>query len=123
MSGGEQARLLGRWGERLVAEDLRSRGWRILASNYRCRFGELDLIAEHGGYLVFVEVKLRKSGQYGLPMEAVTAAKQRRLRAAAQQYLLEHPSALQPRFDVAQVFAPQGIQTIRPRIEYVENAF
>ena len=59
MSGGERARLLGRWGERLVAEDLRARGWRVTAANYRCRFGEVDLIAEDGRYLVFVEVKLR----------------------------------------------------------------
>ena len=118
MSGGERARLLGRWGERLVAEDLRARGWRITAANYRCRFG-----AEDGRYLVFVEVKLRGSSQYGLPMEAVTAAKRNKLRAAAQQYLLEHPSALQPRFDVAQVFASQGMRTAHPRIEYVENAF
>ena len=123
MSGGERARLLGRWGERLVAEDLRARGWRITAANYRCRFGEVDLIAEDGRYLVFVEVKLRGSTQYGLPMEAVTAAKRNKLRAAAQQYLLEHPSALQPRFDVAQVFASQGMRTAHPRIEYVENAF
>ena len=123
MSGGERARLLGRWGERLVAETVRARGWRITAPNYRCRFGEVDLIAEDGRYLVFVEDKLRGSSQYGLPMEAVTAAKRKKLRAAAQQYLLEHPSTLQPRFDVAQVFASQGMRTEHPRIEYVENAF
>ena len=56
-------------------------------------------------------------------LEAVTAAKRNKLRAAAQQYLLEHPSSLQPRFDVAQVFASQGMRTAHPRIEYVENAF
>ena len=123
MSGGEQARQLGRWGERLVAEELHARGWRIAATNYRCRYGELDVVAENGRYIVFVEVKLRKSGRFGLPMEAVTVAKQQKLRAAAQQYLLEYPAELQPRFDVAQVFAPQGMQTRHPRIEYVENAF
>ena len=123
MSGGEQARLLGRWGERLVAEDLRAKGWRIVAVNYRCRLGGGDLIAENRRFIAFVEVKLRKNGQFGLPMEAVTRSKQQKLRAAAQLYLMEHPSRLQPRFDVAQVFAPQGMQTPYPRIEYVENAF
>ena len=122
MSGGE-SRLLGRWGEALAAEELRRRGCRLVEAGWRCRFGEVDLIAEDGRYLVFVEVKLRGSSQYGLPMEAVTAAKRNKLRAAAQQYLLEHPSALQPRFDVAQVFASQGMRTAHPRIEYVENAF
>ncbi len=123
MSGGEQARLLGRWGERLVAEDLRAKGWRIVAANYRCRLGEVDLIAENRSFIAFVEVKLRKSNRFGQPMEAVTTSKQQKLRATAQLYLMEHPSRLQPRFDVAQVFAPQGMQTPRPRIEYVENAF
>lgn len=123
MSGGEKAQGLGRWGEDLVARDLEAKGWRIAAANYRCRFGELDLVAENGVYLIFVEVKLRRNCRFGLPMEAVTASKQDKLRRAAQIYLAEHPTQLQPRFDVAQVFAPLGMETRRPRIEYVENAF
>ena len=123
MSGGERARQLGRWGEELVARAMQAKGWRILEYNWRCRQGEIDLIAADGRYLVFVEVKQRKSGRYGPPGEAVTAAKRDRLRAAAQQYLLENPTRLQPRFDVAQVYAPQGMDTLHPRIEYLENAF
>lgn len=123
MSGGERARQLGRWGEELVARAMQAKGWRILERNWRCRQGEIDLIAADSRYLVFVEVKQRRSGRYGPPGAAVTAAKRDRLRAAAQQYLLEHPTRLQPRFDVAQVYAPQGMDTLHPRIEYLENTF
>ena len=102
MSGAE-AKLLGRWGEALVAEDLRRRGWRIVAAGYRSRFGEIDLIAEDGRYLAFVEVKLR---------------------ITAECWLAEHPAGgLQPRFDVAEVYAPRGLGTERPQIQYVLNAF
>ena len=123
MSGGAQARALGRWGEELVARHLAARGWRILAANYRCRFGEIDLIVQDGGYLAFVEVKLRKDSRFGLPLEAVTQRKQERLRATAQLYLAEHPNPRQPRFDVAEVLAPRGMATRRPRIQYIEDAF
>lgn len=123
MSGGMEARLLGRWGERLVAEDLRKKGWKIRETNYRCRMGEIDLIAEKGNYLAFVEVKLRKSDRFGQAAEAVTTQKQRKLRAAAELYLMEKNTELQPRFDVAEVYAPQGLQTKIPVISYIENAF
>ena len=123
MSGGGEARLLGRWGEQQVAEDLRRKGWRIAALNYRCRMGEIDVIAENRAYLAFVEVKLRKNDGYGRAAEAVTRSKQEKLRAAAELYLAEHPTARQPRFDVAEVYAPQGIRTPAPVINYIENAF
>ena len=118
-----EARLLGKWGERMVAEDLRRKGWKIVETNYRCRMGEVDLIAEKGRYLVFVEVKLRKSDRFGQAAEAVTQEKQRKLRATAELYLAEHTTELQPRFDVAEVYAPQGMQTKTPVISYIENAF
>lgn len=123
MSGGAQARLLGRWGERLVSEYLRKQGWKIRETNYRCRMGELDIVAEKGRYIAFVEVKLRKSSGYGLPREAVTTEKQRKLRAATELYLQANPTELQPRFDVAEVYAPQGMNTSMPEITYIENAF
>lgn len=123
VSGGGQARLLGQWGEEQVAERLRCGGWAIAARNFRCRMGELDIVAKNGQYLAFVEVKLRKNDQFGSACEAVTPAKQRRLRAAAQFYLMSHPTQLQPRFDVAEVYAPQGIRTEAPDIYYIENAF
>ena len=117
------ARLLGKWGERLVAEDLRKQGWKILETNYRCRLGEIDLVAQKGKYLAFVEVKLRKSNRFGQASEAVTGEKQRKLRTTAELYLAEHQTVLQPRFDVAEVYAPQGMQTANPTISYIENAF
>ena len=114
---------MGQWGESLVAEDLRRRGWTVVAANFRCRMGELDIVAENGQYLVFVEVKLRKNNRFASACEAVTPAKQRKLRAAAAFYLVSHPTRLQPRFDVAEVYAPQGTHTERPDIYYIENAF
>ena len=123
MSGGADARLLGKWGERLVAEDLRRKGWTVAAMNYRCRMGEIDIVAENGSFLAFVEVKLRKDDRFGPACEAVTPSKRRKLRAAAEFYLLSHPTSLQPRFDVAEVYAPQGIHTKEPDINYIENAF
>lgn len=123
MSGGADARLLGKWGERLVAEDLRKKGWKIRETNYRCRMGEIDLIAENSSYLVFVEVKLRKSNRFGQAAEAVTREKQRKLRTAAELYLAENPTRLQARFDVAEVYAPLGMNTPDPGISYLENAF
>ena len=121
-SGGDR-RLLGRWGEALVADWLRERGWRVIAAGWHCRFGEIDLIAENGKYLIFTEVKLRKSAVFAPARAAVDRRKQARLRISAQLYLANHPTQLQPRFDVAEVYAPQGMDTGRPEICYFENAF
>ena len=123
MSGGGEARALGQWGEALVAEDLRKKGWTIAAVNFRCRMGELDIVAENGRYLAFLEVKLRKNARFGAACEAVTASKQRKLLAAAQYYLMTHPTKLQPRFDVAEVYAPRDVRKENPDINYIENAF
>ena len=123
MSGGGNARLLGQWGEEQAAKKLLRDGWTIVARNFRCRFGELDLVAKNETFLAFVEVKLRKDGRFGSACEAVTLSKQRKLRAAAQYYLMGHPTHLQPRFDVAEVYAPQGVRTEAPAIYYIETAF
>ncbi len=124
MTGGGEAKLLGRWGEAQAAEELRRRGFRLLAAGYRCRFGEIDLIAEDGTYLVFVEVKLRKSGRFAPARAAVDRRKQERLRITAESWLSEHPECtLQPRFDVVEIYAPQGMRTTQPHIIYLENAF
>lgn len=119
----EDRRLLGRWGEGLVAADLRKRGCTILAAGWRCRMGELDLVAEDGTYIRFVEVKLRKNDRFAQAREAVDYRKQNKLRVTAQLYLAWHPTKLQPRFDVAEVYAPEGTATANPRIIYIENAF
>ncbi len=118
-----EARLLGKWGENQVAAYLRSQGYEILEMNYRCRMGELDLVASKGRYLAFVEVKLRRNGDMMAAREAVTYSKQQKLRAAALLYLQSHPTRLQPRFDVAEIYAPQGTETRHPHINYLEHAF
>lgn len=123
MSAGGDRKLLGRWGETLIAEELRRKGCVILAAGWHCRMGEIDLIATDGKYLRFVEVKLRKSAQFAQAREFVDARKQEKLRLAARLYLAENPSDLQPRFDVAEVYAPQGTDTRAPKIVYIENAF
>lgn len=95
---------LGSAGERLAAGWLEARGFRVLARNWRCAYGELDIVAEEAGELVFVEVKTRRGTAYGLPEEAVTASKRAHLIAAAQCYLAEAQRETQPyRIDVVAV--------------------
>ena len=110
---------LGDRGEALVAEYLRARGYEIAASQFRCRFGEIDLVAKKDGVLCVVEVKLRGDLRHGLPREFVTAAKQRRIRTTAAFYMTRHDPELCARFDVAEVYDDET----PPRIEYIEDAF
>ena len=123
MRGGQEARRRGSWGEAVVIAWLRERGWTILEANFHCRFGEIDLIAADGTYLAFVEVKLRKDGDFAAARESVTKSKQHKIRLTAEYYLQWRPTDLQPRFDVAEVYAPDGTATISPEITYLENAF
>ena len=120
---GQESRLLGRWGEELAAQELRARGCEILASGWRCRFGEIDLIARDGDYLCFVEVKLRRTDAFGSAGAFVDRRKQERLRISAGLYLAEYPTRLQPRFDVAEIYAPQGMDTRSPKVRLLEDAF
>ena len=120
---GEESRRLGRWGEDLAAVFLERKGYRIVDRNWKCRFGELDLVAEGGGFLCFVEVKLRKSERFGAGAEFVDGRKQQRLRTTAQLYLQQNPTSLQPRFDVIEILAPNGMGSPSPKIRHIENAF
>lgn len=115
--------LAGAWGEALAAEYLRKKGYRVIASGYRCRFGEIDLIVENRRIMAFVEVKLRRSSNFAQAREYVDRRKQEKLRTTAAFYLSEHPSALPSRFDVIEVYAPAGIQTQKPEIHHMEDAF
>ena len=90
-------------GEVLAARFLREKGYNLLASNFRCRQGEIDIIATHKGYIVFAEVKTRRADARYAPREAVTVAKQRRLLQTAALYLSRNAVSLQPRFDVIEV--------------------
>ena len=110
----------GNYGEALVAEYLRKKRYTLVGSQYRCRQGEIDLIARKGKVLCFVEVKTRSNLSMGLPREYVTPAKQARIRAAAALYLSEKGLDCPVRFDVAEVYLEEGKA---PRIEYLESAF
>ena len=95
---------LGAYGERLAATHLEQAGLTVLERNWRCSEGEIDLIATEGEALVFCEVKTRRGVGYGHPVEAVTVAKQRRLRKLAHRWLAAHDEhAPDLRFDVVGV--------------------
>ena len=115
--------MTGAWGEALAAEYLRDKHYTLVAAGYRCRFGEIDLIVKDKKYLVFVEVKLRKSADFAAAREFVDRRKQDRIRVTAHIYLETHPSTLQPRFDVIEIYAPQGRDTKSPEIIHLEDAF
>ena len=110
-------------GEVLAARYLRDKGYTIEAANYRCRFGEIDIIASDETYIVFVEVKTRAENSLYHPREAVTRMKQHRIIKTAKLFLQQHPSKRQPRFDVIEIYAPQGTATEDPEIYHLEDAF
>ncbi len=116
---GERAKRaeLGVRAEELCAELLRRAGLRVLARNWRCRHGEIDLVAEEGATLVFAEVRFRSGEDYGGAAESVTAAKQARLVAAARLYLMRRPEA-DCRFDVLLLDSLDA-----GRIRWIRNAF
>jgi putative endonuclease len=118
-----RSNLSGSWGEMLAAQYLRKKRYKIEAAGYRSRFGEIDIIARNKQFLVFVEVKLRKSGSFAQAMEFVDLKKQQRLRSTAAVYLSQNPTTLQPRFDVIEVYAPEGHATVSPEIFHLEGAF
>jgi putative endonuclease len=95
-------------GENAAAEWLAKRGFRILERNWRCRKYEIDLVAEHEGMMVFVEVKTRKNDDFGEPELFVTPAKQRRIISAAHFYLRDRDIALESRFDIVSVLLGSG---------------
>ena len=117
------SKLAGAWGEAIAAEYLRKKHYKIIANGFHSRYGEIDLIAKNRHYLVFVEVKLRKSASFAQAREYVDLRKQDRLRTTASLYLSQNPTKLQPRFDVIEIYAPEGTQTAAPEINHMEDAF
>jgi putative endonuclease len=118
-----RSKLTGAWGEAIAAEYLRKKRYQIVASGFHSRFGEIDLIAKNRKYLVFVEVKLRKNGDFAAARDYVNRAKQDKLRVTASLYLSQNPTKRQPRFDVIEIYAPQGVETQNPEILHMEDAF
>ena len=115
--------IVGAWGEALAAEYLRKKRYKVVETGYRTRFGEIDLIVSNREYLVFVEVKLRKSASFANAFEHVDHWKQDRLRTTAEIYLSQNPTELQPRFDVIEIYAKDGMETVKPIINHLEDAF
>jgi len=115
---------IGRAGEALACRYLQDRAYEILATNYRSRYGEIDVIARRDGIVAFIEVKARASRRYGEPFEAVDARKQNQIRRMAQMWLAENagdPELRQCdfRFDVVSLRLDGGIESI----EHLEDAF
>ena len=112
---------VGAWGERVAAQHLVTSGYQVVARNWRCSVGEVDIVAWQGDVLVFCEVKTRRGVAFGPPVDAVVFAKLRRLRRLAAEWLAthdEHPSEV--RFDVVSVLL------VRPgtiEIDHIEAAF
>lgn len=113
---------LGAFGERKAADYLRREGYKIVDTNYSCRLGEIDIVATKDGYVVFVEVKLRKNADFAEAKEFVTYSKQQRIIKTAQLWLAVNKCLLQPRFDVIEVYAPGGTSG-SVRVNHIENAF
>ena len=107
----------------MAADFLRKKHYKVVATGYHSRFGEIDLIVADRKNLVFAEVKLRKTGDFAKAMEYVDRHKQDRIRMTASIYLSQNPTKLQPRFDVIEIYAPHGVQTESPEIRHLEDAF
>ena len=110
----------GKLGEDSVSSYLKERGYSIVERNYRIKGGEIDIIAENGEYLVFVEVKSRKPGSLVTGFEAVNKRKRGLIIRTAAEYCYQHPNPYQPRFYIAQVTISAGKVL---SIEYIQNAY
>ena len=114
----------GMLGEDAATEFLCSNGYTITERNYHSRFGEIDIIATRENYIIFAEVKTRKTNSMLLPREAVDAKKQRRLIMTTKMYLSTHDiGTFQPRFDVIEVTTCTGSTFKVDKINHIESAF
>ena len=119
--GGRGAKPAGDRGEDCAARFLEKNGYTILIRNYHSRYGEIDMIAADGSYILFVEVKTRGQNSLGRPAEAVDQRKQKKLMRTAADYLQKHSTDLQPRFDLVEVFLTGGLA--EAEIHHIPNAF
>ena len=111
--------MFGSAGEYSAADYLKKKRYKILGQNFSCRFGEIDIIAQDGKYVVFVEVKTRRNENFAQAREFVTVTKQERVIKAAMLWLQQNDVELQPRFDVIEVVGEGRKQ----RITHIEDAF
>ena len=113
----------GKKGEDLVADYLKKKGCIIFKRNYISRFGEIDIIAEKGNLIMFVEVKTRAAGAMVLPSEAVDSAKMQRLKLTAGEFASKLQTEFQFRFDVCEVTVIKESNSYRYSLNYIKNAF
>lgn len=109
--------MAGREGEAVAARYLRKKGYTVISSGYRSRFGEIDLIARDGDTVVFVEVKLRRNDAFARAFEAVTERKMEKIRLTASQWMAENECTVSARFDVIEIYTDYGT------VNHIENAF
>jgi len=111
---------LGKWGEEHARRYLEGKGYKVSATNYRSRWGEVDIIAQLGEEMVFVEVKIRREAAFGTPEESVTATKSHRLIATAQDYLQKNSLEKAPwRADLVSISLDEHVNLLR--LEHLEN--
>lgn len=109
----------GEMGENEALNYFKKKGYKLAEKNFRTRFGEIDLIVTNREYVVFAEVKLRRSADFAAGAEFVDSRKQERVRTAAQEWLQQHDCALQPRFDAVIIYDGEKGKSL----EHIENAF
>lgn len=120
-NGSKSRKTLGDWGEKLAVEYLQQHGYTIIESNYRCRYGEIDIIAKEGPVWCFVEVKTRKSNRFGRGFESITAVKRTHITKTAIFFLNQRRLDDAPaRFDVVSIDFDSGMKY---KIELIRNAF
>lgn len=111
---------LGKLGEDIALKKIKKMGYKCIVRNYKCQLGEIDLIAKHKGYLVFIEIKTRKGRDTGYAKEAVTLRKMKHVSRAALAYMKENNCCdVKSRFDVIAVSLNRG----NPEVEVIQNAF
>lgn len=118
-----ETKMLGAYGEAEAVKYLLAHHYKVDALHYYSRFGEIDIIAHNWRYILFVEVKTRRTARYGEAREYVNRPKQDRIRMTASIYLEKNPTRRQPRFDVIEVYAPESYHTEHPVIYHWEDAF
>ena len=119
---GASPREIGNIGERLARSHLETRGYRVVASNYRCRWGEVDLIARDGPVWVFIEVRTRRSDAYGVPEESLTSGKAQRLARTAQHFLAWRTTATtEPEWRIDLVSIRLGLGRRVLSIDHLQN--
>jgi putative endonuclease len=110
----------GEIGESIAAEYLKKQGYKIMVCRYRCRIGEIDIIAKRRGVFIFVEVKTRRTTAYGMPSEAVNVRKQQKIISTALCYLNEHGAqGAACRFDIVEILLAGS----RAQCNHIVNAF